>query len=300
IDCSMIADTNSICGWLNQMYGLDMKKAGAQEYLNSLLNLYASWGVDFIKVDDMHFNAERWPEKDYHAAEVEGYRKAIDQCGRPIILSLSPMIGPKAAKGHVEKYANMWRISADFWDNWIRIKEMFDHVGDWNDARPAGSYPDADMIPFGTLRRRGPFGVEERSNFTPDEQTTLMSFWSVVKSPLMLGGDLPLNTPEDLKMISNPEVLAVNQTGQNPKQLIKAATYQIWTSTDPKGGVNVGVFNISDTEQNIVVPLDQLGLTAKKFNIRDLWAGSDLLNQKTLSLKVSPHGAKLILVKAGK
>ena len=109
ITADMVADTTSQCPWMNHMYGLDMKKPGAQEYLNSLLELYASWGVDFIKVDDL--------SRPYSAAEVEGYKKAIDQCGRPIVLSLSPGETPLNQAAHATQYANMWRMADDFWDN---------------------------------------------------------------------------------------------------------------------------------------------------------------------------------------
>jgi hypothetical protein len=79
ITADMIADTNSKCPWMNHMYGLNMKKPGAQEYLNSILELYAEWGVDFIKVDDL--------SRPYSEPEVEGYYKAIEHSGRPIVLS---------------------------------------------------------------------------------------------------------------------------------------------------------------------------------------------------------------------
>ena len=113
ITADQIADTSSTCAWLNHMYGLDMTKKGAQEYLNSLLQLYASWGVDFIKVDDI--------ARDYHKAEIEGYKKAIENCGRPIVLSLSPGATPLKDSTHVMTHANMWRMADDFWDNWKEI-----------------------------------------------------------------------------------------------------------------------------------------------------------------------------------
>jgi len=99
ITADMIADTTSTCDWLNHMYGLDMSKPGAQEYLNSLLDLYASWGVDFIKVDDI--------SRPYHQAEIEGYHKAIAHCKRPIVLSISPGETPVSAAENVKQNANM-------------------------------------------------------------------------------------------------------------------------------------------------------------------------------------------------
>jgi alpha-galactosidase len=294
LDCSMIADTSSVCNWLNQMWGIDMAKKGAQEYLNSLMNLYASWGVDFVKIDDLDYSHDR--PGDYHKAEVEGYRKAIDQCGRPIVFSMSPRINDKEGMGHVEKFSNMWRISDDFWDKWERVREMFPLMEKWNSARPTGSYPDADMIPFGLLRRRGPIGVEETSRFTPDEHYTLMSFWCLAKSPLMLGGDLPMNDAFTEKIIMNKAVLQVNKEGKNPRPLTKTADWTIWISDAPDGGIYMGIFNISDAEMTIPVPLSSLNM-GSKFNITDLWEGTNLANINEFKMMVKPHGAQLIKIK---
>jgi hypothetical protein len=109
----MIADTSSTCSWMNHMYGLDMSKPGAQEYLNSLLELYRSWDVDLIKVDDI--------ARPYHKEEIEGYEKAIQHAGRPMVLSISPGETPVASAAHVKEHTQMWRMADDFWDNWKMI-----------------------------------------------------------------------------------------------------------------------------------------------------------------------------------
>src|SRR5260370_34830416 len=100
VTADQVADTTSTCSWMNHMYGLDMTKPGAQEYLNSLLQLYAAWGVDLIKVDDI--------ARPYHAAEIEGYQKAISNCGRPMVLSISPGETPLNASEYAGLHRNMW------------------------------------------------------------------------------------------------------------------------------------------------------------------------------------------------
>ena len=294
IDCSMIADTSSVCNWLNQMWGIDMSKPGAQEYLNSLIALYASWDVDFIKIDDMDGMRNR--DDSYHRAEVEGYRKAIDQCGRPIVYSLSPRITYSQAKGHANQHANMWRISGDFWDDWDKLKAMFPLLEQWNDERLPGCYPDADMIPFGRLRRRGPFGTESNSRFTPDEHVTLMSFWCITKSPLMFGCDLPLTDDFTLALITNKEVIAVNQTGSNPKPLLSASDRAIWTSDAMDGSKYVGLFNLSDSTIVLEVSKELLGLDAP-FEVLDLWKKNTTGTFETYSASVNAHGALLLQLK---
>lgn len=104
-----IADTTSTCAWNSDMYGVDMSKPGAQEYYDSIMSLVASWGVDFVKIDDL--------SAPYHTAEIEGYRKAIDKCGRAIVFSTSPGETPVGMGAHIMQQANQWRIADDFWDS---------------------------------------------------------------------------------------------------------------------------------------------------------------------------------------
>lgn len=286
ITADMIADTSSICTWMNHMYGLDMSKPGAQEYLNSILNLYASWGVDFIKVDDL--------SRPYHKAEIEGYKKAIDQCGRPIVFSTSPGETPVAEAEHITHHANMWRMADDFWDNWKEIVHMFDYAKRWEGIGGPGHWPDCDMLQIGKLSKRGPVGPERYSRFTDDELYTHMTFWCIYRSPLMMGGNMPENRPIDVALLSNPEVLAVNQKGEDPKQLYRQDDKMVWYSRE-KGTNNlyVALFNLADHPQSIDVDLAALHL-AKGVKVRNLWKKQDLGTQsERVAQTVNAHGAVL-------
>jgi alpha-galactosidase len=161
ITADMIADTTSTCSWMNHMYGIDMNKPGAQQYLNSILNLYKEWDADFIKVDDI--------ARPYHTAEVEGYEKAIANTKREMVLSISPGETPLAQAGHVTQHTQMWRMADDFWDNWKMILQMFDYAKKWEGTSRNGHWPDCDMIQIGKLSKRGPVGPERYSRFTEDE-----------------------------------------------------------------------------------------------------------------------------------
>ena len=286
ITADMVADTNSKCPWMNHMYGLDMKKSGAQEYLNSILELYASWGVDFIKVDDL--------SRPYSAPEVEGYQKAIQNCGRPMVLSLSPGETPVSQAAHAVKHANMWRMADDFWDNWKEILHMFDYAKNWEGIGGPGHWPDCDMIQIGKLSKRGPVGQERYSRFTEDEQYTHMTFWSIYRSPLMIGGNLPENRELELKLFTNAEVLAANQKGENPKQLYKKAGAMVWYShVQGSKDLYVALFNIGDTTKSISVDFEALGLKGK-IKVRDLWKKQDVGQFKTsYKQNINLHGAAL-------
>jgi alpha-galactosidase len=291
ITADMIADTNSTCPWMNHMYGLDMKKPGAQEYLNSLLELYASWGVDFIKVDDI--------ARPYREAEIEGYRKAIDNCGRPVVLSLSPGATPLKEAAHVVKNANMWRMADDFWDNWNEITGMMKYAEQWQGIGGPGHWPDCDMIQIGKLSKRGPVGEERYSRFTPDEEYTHMTFWCIFRSPLMLGGNLPENRPFELQLFNNSEVIAVNQNGDNPRELYKNDGASVWYShVQNSKDIYVAMFNLSDTASDVAVSFAALGL-GNKVIVRDLWKKQDLGRfKKEYHQMINKHGAVLLKLSA--
>jgi hypothetical protein len=287
-----VADRNSPCPWLNQMWGLDMARPGAQAYLDSLLKLYAAWGVDFIKVDDL--------SSPYHTAEVEGYRRAIDRCGRQIVFSTSPGETPLREAEHVAKHANMWRLLGDLWDNWKEVDHAFEVCAGWSRSAGPGHWPDPDMLPLGRLRKYGPnTGPPDTfSRLTHDEATTLMTLWCIDRCPLMFGGNLPETDPFTFSLITNAEALAVDQLGSGSRQLV-AGPHAVWVADAPRGGKYLALFNRADQgPAPVSVQLADLGWTrvagALRCNVRDLWARKDLgAFAETFSPSINAHGAGL-------
>jgi len=229
-----IADTSSICSWNPDMYGVDVRRPGGQEYYDSLLALYAGWGVDFIKVDDISR-----PYDEVQKLEIEAIRRAITKTGRPIVFSLSPGETPLARSAHVADHANMWRISDDFWDNWPALRSQFKRLHDWTPYRRAGAWPDADMLPLGRVE----FG--RQTHFSRDEQFTLMTLWSIARSPLILGADMTKLDDFTFSLLTNDEVLAVNQHSENSRQLFRTADSLIAWVADIPGSADkyVALFN---------------------------------------------------------
>lgn len=288
-----IAETDDTCPWLNTMYGVDMSKSGAQEYYNSLFQLYAEWGVDYVKVDDI--------SSPYSKEEIEAIRKAIDLCGRPIVLSLSPGGNTPIGKvEHLKDNANLWRISSDFWDEWEALKKQFTLVHKWEKHIGAGHWPDADMIPIGLLNRRGPGdGLERRSNFSDVEKFTLMSLWSICKSPLMYGGDLMMMRNVELELLTNKEVIDVNQTSTNNHQLFRKGNQVAWAADVPNSkNKYLAVFNLGEDNETIIdIDLHELGYK-NKVTVRDLWAHKKVGDFKyKFSPNIKAHGSGLYLIK---
>jgi alpha-galactosidase len=231
-----IANRADICPWNPDMYGVDTTKPGAQEYYDSVFALLAAWGVDYVKVDDISRPYFR------HEKEIEAIRRAIDRTGRPIVLSLSPGETALAAADHVAQHANLWRISDDFWDRWLALHDQFARLRDWNGHRRPGAWPDADMLPLGTLVLG-----ERTTRFTPDEQRTMLSLWSIARSPLMHGGDLTKTDAATLALLTNDEVLAVNQHSANNRLLSEHDDLIAWTADVPGSPDKyLAVFNARD------------------------------------------------------
>ncbi|MDO7847813.1 NPCBM/NEW2 domain-containing protein [Hymenobacter sp. M29] len=296
--------------WLRDMYTVK-EGPGAQEYYDSLFKLYASWGLDFVKVDDL--------SEPYHKPEVAMIRRAIDKTGRKIVFSTSPGETPIAEAKHVAANANMWRTVGDFWDSWEQLKEHFEVCERWAPHIQPGAFPDADMLPLGRLGIRAERGNDRMTRFTRDEQTTLMTLWSIFRSPLMFGGDLPSNDAFTLGLLTNPRVLAVNRSSTHNRQLFRRGDLVAWTADDPATGDKfLALFNAQDQElapanaaawasgplnrqtPSQAADIDITGATKLYLNVRDggdgtAWDHADWLNPtlsnadgKTLPLNSLP------------
>lgn len=277
-----IADTGSICGWNPDMYGVDMRRPGAQAYYDSVFRLFAEWGVDFVKMDDMS------RPYDAHAAEIEAAHLAIQRSGRPMLLSLSPGETPLVRAGHVRRHAQMWRISDDFWDEWSLLEAQFTRLENWSPHIGQGGWPDADMLPLGRLALG-----ERDTKFTPDEQRTLMTLWSIARSPLIMGGDLRHLDHATLALLTNREVIAVNQTSRENRPHFVEDGSRIWSARAADGAQYLALFNTTRAPRRVGVDLARLGIPARA-QVRDLWAARDEAPSHGRVERVLPaHGAGL-------
>jgi hypothetical protein len=285
------ADPKNICSWCPDMYGVRDNAAG-QAWYDSCLKLWASWGLDFVKVDDL--------SKPYHTAEIEMIRKAIDKCGRPIVFSTSPGPTPVDEAASISKLANMWRVSGDFWDRWKDLNHQFDLLASWQDVGGPGHWPDADMIPLGHLGIKCTIaGGDRHTRFTSDEQRTLISLWSIAPSPLILGCLLTDLDTATLDLITNDEAIAVNQDplGAKAKRVSQNGGAEVWVKPLQNGDKAAGLFNRGDQPAQVELLWTQAGLVGGH-KVRDLWAHKLLgsFNDK-FSVTVPPHGAVLLRIR---
>ena len=288
-----IASQFSLCPWNTDMYGVDTEKRGAEEYYDSLFKLYASWGVDFVKVDDIA-NTEFSPQNPYSAEkEIEMIRAAIDRSGRDMVLSLSPGPAPLNKAEHLSENANMWRISGDFWDRWDKLLNMFSLCEKWYPYVKDGSFPDCDILPLGKLCIDGSYmgDMGRDSGFAKEEQNTMMTLWAVFRSPLFFGGELRLTDDYTLSLVTNPEVINVNQNSEKPLFVYNKGGIAVW-QTKIENCTAVAVFNLSDEEKHYKLSFSDLGIENVRA-VRDLWARKDIPKcENDVAVSLKPHSSE--------
>jgi hypothetical protein len=211
----------------------------------------------------------------------------------------------------VSKYAEMWRICDDFWDHWgpwekhewsQSLHQQFATTANWAPHIKPGGWPDADMLPLGHL---GPYpgaGDARSTRFTKDEQRTLMTLWSIFRSPLIMGGDLLSMDDWTTSLLTNPEVIAVDQHSRENRPVVTTDTTAVWLAK--RGDVQVddsahpeyylAVFNIGDKEQTVLYEWKDFGLRGSGYRVRDLWQRKNLGKTKSLSVKLQPHASVLL------
>lgn len=287
-----IAHTNSICPWNTDMYGVDASKEGAQAYYDSLFALYASWGVDLVKVDDIAAS------KLYgtHHPEIAMISTAIQRCGRPMVLSLSPGPAPVESSAFFAEHANMWRMTDDFWDQWPLLRDMFDRCRTWQGIPQAGSWPDCDMLPLGHIGIRSVDGggADRWTRFTREEQLTMMSLWSIFRSPLIFGGELRDCDEWTLSLLTNQEVLRMHRESCGAREVIRQGDLIVWTAEHPEGSRYAALFNLGEHPLPLDLSLEQLGLPGVSEGT-ELWSGTpaELTTEGGLRSTVPPHGVRL-------
>jgi alpha-galactosidase len=290
------ADPSDACPWYAYNYGVKPNDAG-QAYYDSIMQLYAGWGVDFIKVDCI-------ADHPYKREEIRMLANAINKTGRPMVLSLSP--GPTALENadEVSRYAEMWRICDDFWDHWGSWKkhewsqglhQQFATTARWAGRESPGSWPDADMLPLGHLGPHPGDGELRQTRFTHDEQRTLMTLWAMFRSPLIMGGDLPTSDAWTKSLLTNPEVIAVDQHSRDNHPLIATDTIVIWLARPEQaaGDYYLAVFNLGESEPTVHYDWKDLGLTEASYRRRDLWKRNNDGSADSLTVRFRPHASEM-------
>jgi alpha-galactosidase len=290
------ANRSETCPWNPDNYGLDASKPAAQAHYDSIAKLYASWGVDFIKADCI-------ASRPYRGDEIRMLSTALHKVSRPIVLSLSPGAAPIEKIDELRKYAQMWRISDDVWDLWHStvdypqgLGDQFPRVAKWAPLSEPGHWPDADMLPVGYLGPSPGWGEPRQTRFTHDEQRTLITLWSVFRSPLMIGGNLTRMDDWTTSLLTNPEVLDVDQHSKDDGMVMSKDSIVVWRSRPERGKSKtwyVAVFNTGEAAHTAHVGWKELNIPTGKYKLRDLWERKELGTADALNAAVPSHGCVL-------
>ncbi|MER7184135.1 glycoside hydrolase family 27 protein [Streptomyces hyaluromycini] len=282
-----VADTDSVCSWNSDNYGLDHDHPGAQAYYDAQVAQFAAWGVDFVKADDMLFP--------YHEREIAAYARAIERSGRAIELSLSPGTDMSLARlDHLREHATMWRVCDDLWDRWEDVEAQFARMARWAPWQGRQGWADADMLPLGHIGIRAERGADRQSALTHPEQVSLLTLWLISRSPLMMGGDLPTSPPGTIALLTNDEALDVLWHSTGNQEVLRERDLVLWTARDADGHTRyAAVFSLADEERRFEVPLGAVGATPRD-RVRELWTRTGTAHDGRQLVAVLPaHGAAL-------
>ncbi len=306
------ADKTSPCPWDQGNWGVQDNAAG-QAYYDSMFRLYASWGVDFVKVDCIS-------DRPWRPTEIRQIAQAIRKTGRPIVLSLSPGPTALANAAEVQRYAQMWRISDDHWDVWsvphdpqhgefpFGIRDAFDRLAKWYVYTGPGSWPDEDMLPFGYLGPSPGWGQARQSRETPDEERTEFALWAIARSPLILGANLTRLDDVTRSLLSNQDILFMNQNATYDQPVDTAAlgpgfeNARVWRATINEPGARgyaeyFGFFNLDDKAVSLRTTWKQLGLDGARHSAQNLWDDSISKESKEISITLPAHGSAIFQVR---
>jgi hypothetical protein len=273
---------------------IDFSKPGAQQYVQSQADLLASWGVDYIKMDFVGPGGGNVAAD--NRADIAAWHEAIARTGRPMHLELSNSLS-FADASFWAKYSNGWRIEGDIecyhscanLTDWNQVVKRFTDVPQWVPYAGPGHWNDLDSLEVGNGTKDG---------LTQDEKQTMVTLWSIESAPLLLGTDLTKLDPADLPLITNREVIAVDQAGRPAKPVSQATPQQVWFSRNPDGSYTVALFNLADTAAPVTADWSELGRPAgSTMEVRDLWQHANLGRVAGgYTATLAPHASMLLRV----
>ena len=291
------ADIDDKCPWNPDNFGVKANAAG-QAWYDALMKQYAGWGVDYIKVDCISSHP-------YKGDEIRMIHKAIARSGRAMALSLSP--GPTALENAVEvgKNAQMWRISDDVWDRWDKgdgkdwpqsVKGQFALIASWAKYARAGNWPDADMLPIGQLRPAPGWGSARASRLTEEEQRTMVTLWSMARSPLFIGGNLTQMDDAMKSLLTDPGVIEVDQHSMDGHLLGRDGDVVAWVAVSENRDRNyLALFNLGDGLVHVDKTFAQYGFVDRaEYKVRDLWMRKELGPLNAVTVDLPAHGAVML------
>ncbi|MFD9002272.1 alpha-galactosidase D [Streptomyces sp. NPDC059582] len=283
-------DLRTTNGW-DSAYKLDFSRPCTQKYVDSQARLLADWGYDFLKLDGVGPGSGKGGDQYDNVADVAAWQQAIAATGRPIHLEVSWSLDI----GHAadwKKYSNGWRVDTDVecycntlvsWEN--SVDDRFDDTPAWTRHAGPGGWNDLDSLDVGSGAMDG---------LTKAERQTYATLWAIAKSPLYTGDDLTKLDSYGLSLLTNREVIAVDQGDTPPARPVTPSDpQQVWAAKNPDGTYTVALFNLADAPAAVTADWAALGFTGKAA-VRDLWNHENLgTYQSKITQALPAHGSRL-------
>jgi len=287
------SDLRTTNGW-DSAYKLDFSRPCTQKYIDSQAQLIAGWGYDFLKLDGVGPGSGKSGDQYDNVADVAAWHQAIADTGRPIHLEVSWSLDI----GHAadwKKYSNGWRIDTDVecycntlvsWEN--SVDDRWDDAPGWTDKAGPGGWNDLDSLDVGNATMDG---------LTKAERQSYATLWAVAKSPLFTGDDLTRLDDYGVSLLTNREVIAVDQSDAPPARPVTPSdAQQVWAAKNPDGTYTVALFNLADAPAAVSANWTTLGFTGNAA-VRDLWNHENLGTYKNKVTQALPaHGSRLFTV----
>ncbi|MBT2654743.1 alpha-galactosidase [Bacillus sp. ISL-18] len=268
----------------DNMYAIDYSKPGAQEYIDSWAKLFASYGVDYLKIDGV---------RNEDIPDIEAWAKALNKTGRPIHLELSNNLDIDQVSTW-QQLSNGWRTDHDVESygkptltDWEHVFRRFNHAAKWQPHAEPGGWNDFDSLNVANGSKDG---------LTADEKRSYVSLWAIAASHFVIGSDLTKLDNYGISLLTNDEVIGVNQSGVAGKRLSKTPSSQVFYQELPDGSYNISLFNTGLSPLKVSVRWKDLGFTGSAM-VHDLWSHEDLGNKESgFTAALSSHASQLIHV----
>jgi hypothetical protein len=283
-------DLRTTNGW-DSAYKMNFDNPCSQAYLNSIASMFAGWGVDYLKLDGVGPGSFRGGANYDNTRDVAAWSKALAATGRPIQFTISWALSPLRSDVWTA-YTNGWRIDTDVecycntivtWNSSVK--------GRWNDVIPfiddagPGHWNNLDSLDV---------GVGSMDGITDAERQSYMTLWAIEAAPLYAGDDLTKLDAYGKSLLTNDEVIAVDQAGRPARPVSQLTQQQTWFASNPDGSVTVGQFNLADSQATVTTTLSDIGLSGTA-DVRDLWQHRSLGNVgATFSSVLPAHGSRLL------
>jgi Alpha galactosidase A/Alpha galactosidase C-terminal beta sandwich domain/Carbohydrate binding module (family 35)/Fibronectin type III domain len=283
-------DLRKTSGWDNVSYQMDFSSPCAQKYIDSVADELAGWGVDFLKVDGVGPGSNQGDAAHDNIPDVRAWHSALQRAGRPIQLTLSWSLSHPQADVWKQN-SNGWRVDTDVecycdtlvtWNN--SVKERWNDVVQWIPDAGPGHWNNLDSLDVGDGAMDGLSDTERQSYAT---------LWAIESAPLYVGDDLTKLDPYGLSLLTNDDVIAVDQAGHPAKPVSQATDQQVWYARNADGSYTVALFNLGANASDVTADFSDLGISGQA-SVRDLWSHQSLgAASGSLTENLPAHGSRL-------